>query len=180
LDPRDIQTWVAIEITRQGEIKVEEGTFETLIRTDLGVGPEFPVFVPAHTYTRNERQVVIWLMDGYVFVGSGLPETAYFSLEHKPYVEKVVSTTGTKERLRSLQTIPDTAIQDLRRQLQKIRTADLTIGKQVRVLEGVFQGLDGEVIGVDQDQVHVKVELRSLKATISIPRVCVGDIPKNS
>lgn len=180
MDPRDTPTWVAIEITHQGELKVEEGSFEVTIRCDLGVGPEFPLFIPARIYERDGKQVVIWLMDGYVFVGAGLPETTYFALEHKSYVERIVSTAGTKECLRTLQTLPDSAIQNLRKQLQLAVTSDLKIGERVTVLEGNYQGLEGEVIGLADGQVQVKIELRSLKATISVSRDCVSEASKNT
>ena len=83
MDRRDALTWVAIELTRRGEARVEEGTIEEQIRQDLGVDESYPVFVPSMCYQKGGKKMTLHLMEGYVFVASGLPETKFFSLEKK-------------------------------------------------------------------------------------------------
>jgi transcription antitermination factor NusG len=138
---------------------------------DLGVGPEFPIFVPATTYAKDGRAITVHLMEGYVFVSSGLPETSYFALEQKFYVNQVMSSKVGPYGMRTLSTISDTHIKDLRRQLRDAVSSDISLFDQVRVLDGVFKSLEGKVLGVHGEEAHVQIELRSMNVIATIPLV---------
>ena len=171
LDQRDDRTWVAIELTSQGEAKVEDGTIIPTLRMDLEVGEDHPIFVPSMIYRKGERQVVLHLMEGYVFVASGLPETRYFALERKPYVGQVMSSRGGPHRMRVPSVIPNSHVQGLKDQLQQMVSSDIEEGARVMVIDGLYRGLEGEVLGVEGEEAFVLVELRSIQIIATIPRV---------
>jgi len=177
VDLRDGTTWVALELTRQGEQKVEDGTLATELRSILSVDPDWPIFIPARVYHRGGRRITVHLMEGYAFVASGLNEVDYFRLEadNNKFVSRIM-TASSPGGLRVLKTIPDRQIQTLRRQLVEEISSDIVTGLQVRVAEGKYKGLDGLVLGVDDEYAFVKIELRSLKIVAKIPRILlVGD-----
>jgi len=171
VDTRDGTTWIAIELSRLGEQKVEEGILSTCLRMDLGVDADFPIFIPTAIYRKQSKVITIHLMEGYVFVASGLPEATYFALERRPYVSSVMSTTSGPHRMRTLSVLPDSEIESLRRQLQQMIAAEVEIGSVVTVMEGKFRSMSGKVIGLDGDNAYIEFELRSWRRIASIPRI---------
>ena len=171
VDQRDELTWVTIELTRFGETKVEDGTIESLLRKDLELEADFPIFVPAVTFTKNGKTVTRPLVEGYVFVASGLVEVAYFALERRPYVEKVLDSTPGPTKMRVLHTIPNKHIEDWKVKRQELLASTIQEGEQVRVLDGPYRALEGKVLGVEGDQAFVQVCLRSINLIITAPRV---------
>jgi len=152
-------------------MKVEDGSLEDTLRSDLDIGPDFPIFVPAITYTKGKRKFTIQLMEGYVFVASGLPETDYFNLERKSYITQVIAPPSGPHQMRVLSTIPNSKILDLRRQFQELITSDIELYDKVRVIDGTYRGLEGTVLGRDHEHAFVEIDLRSLKAIATVPLV---------
>lgn len=171
MDQRDDLTWIALELTPAGEAKVEDGTLAVALRTDLGVTLDFPVFIPATTYTKGARPITLILLEGYAFVGSGLSETAYFALEKRPYVAQVMSVSGGPHRIRTLSVISRVEIDNIRRQLHELVSSDISLGEPIHVAEGMYKGLDGQVIELIPDNACVHLRLRSLEIVATIPLV---------
>lgn len=170
-DQRDSRTWVVIELTRVGEAKVEEGVIGDLLRKALAVDDNYPVFVPSISYVVGNRRTTLHLMEGYVFVGSGLPEVQYLNLEGVcPYVKKVL-TSNSPSGMRVLSVIPDAGVQDMRKQLSQHVSSDVVAGMHVTVTDGVYANLDGDVVDVAGSDAHVRIILRSIDIITSIPRV---------
>ena len=169
-DHRDIVSWVVVELTRQGELLVEEGGFENRLRTQLGVTSSHPIFIPSSRYMASGRQITVHLMEGYVFVASGLPEVQYFRLESEPYVRKILSSQ-LPNGMRCLQVLPDSSIQSLRQQLRQDVVSDIKVGMKVRITEGTYANLVGVVTDMQGDDAYIHVELRSLDLLASIPKM---------
>lgn len=180
MDRRDEKTWVAIELTHLGEVKVDDGTLEKSLREDLGVDSDFPIFIPATTYKKDDKSVTVHLMEGYIFVSSGLPETSYFALEQKPYVNQIMSSHSDPHGMRVLSTIPHRYIQDLQNRLQEAVSSDIEVMDDVRVQEGVFRSLTGRVLGIIGEEAHVQIELRSIHIIASIPLVFLESVDDES
>lgn len=172
MDNRDKQTWVVVELTRAGEIRAEEGTLPAALRDALRVGKDHPVFLPYTVYERGGRKTSVHLMEGYVFVASGMSETHYFLLERDcPYVKRVLSATDPSG-MRVLSTIPDSSIEEMRQKLKSHIATDLDVGMHVTVTEGIYGNLKAEVVALDEEEVaQVLIELRSIKIITSIPRI---------
>jgi len=163
---------VAIELTPLGEIKVDDGSLEQSLRFNLRVDSEFPIFIPATTIKtkKGTRTSTIYLLEGYVFVASGLmPETRYFRLEDLSYIEQVISSQAGPYSIRTLSVIPDSQILSLRRQLQSIIGAEVDVGDKVKIVEGTYRGLEGEVEGLGKDLAYVHFVLRSMDVITGIP-----------
>lgn len=173
LDQRDACTWIALELNRLGETKIEEGTLATSIRHDLGVGPDFPVFIPAVTYLKSGKPTTMYLMEGYVFVASGLDETAYFALERRPYVEAVMSSLAGPYKIRTLHTIPDAEVARLKKQLRELTGNDIRVNDWVKATEGSYMSLEGRVLEIVGDNASVNIQLKSIKVIATIPRICL-------
>jgi transcription antitermination factor NusG len=168
-DHRDDQTWVTLELTRMGEEKVQDGTLEETIHKELDLPPDFPIFIPAATYRKGTRNVTILLMEGYAFIASGLPDTRYYELEKKPFVNQVLSSHTSP--VRTLVTVSERRVEALRRDLRRITSSELTKGDRVRITEGQFRNLEGSIRGVGNGDAFVEVTLRSLEVMATIPLV---------
>lgn len=171
MDQRDGLTWVVLELTRAGEQSVEDGTLDISLREALGVDQTHPVFIPSAVYLRGGKRVAVHLMEGYAFVASGLPDTQYFALEHVcPQVKQVLSYSSEEGGLRTLSTLGDPKIADLRQQLRQHVSTDLDIGMQTTITEGGYKNLEAEVMYLDADDAVVCIELRSIKIITRLPR----------
>jgi transcription antitermination factor NusG len=168
MDKRDETTWATLELTRLGEQKAVEGRLEAALRTLLSVDPSFPVFVPYATYTKGGRTVSVRLIEGYSFVGTGLPETSYFRLEKSPLVARVFSSSMTGMRV--LHTLPNGEVEAMRNRLAESLGADLEMGAKVRVTGGNYKNLEGVVVDLYEKRVAVQVFFRSLTAIAVVPR----------
>lgn len=169
-DRRDGTTWVALELTRQGEKLVEDGTLADELRRELDVEEDWAVFIPARVYEKRGKRITVHLMEGYAFVATGLDEVHYFRLENSKLVEQVMGTRTTRG-MRVLSVIPDSQIVDLRRRLSEEVAADIIPGMQVLVTEGVYSKLEGIVMDTEGDHAVVRFELRSLEVISKIPKV---------
>jgi len=170
-DSRDATTWVALELTRQGEQSVEDGTLGNDLRSALKVDEDWPVFVPAKTYSKNGKVVTVQLMEGYAFVGTGLDEVSYFKLERDKKLVAKVMTETSPSGVRVLSTISNKQVKALRSQLLERIASDIIPGMGVDITDGKYKGLEGEVLYTEDDYAQVFVELRSLQVLTRIPRV---------
>lgn len=171
MDLRDQPTWVVVELTHLGEQKIEDSTLESSLRSDLGVGPEHPIFIPARIYRKGHKTIVIHLMQGYVFIGSGLLETLYFGLEKRPYISQVMSIPGGPHQIRTLSVVPDSKVEDLRKKLRAQISSDIQIGDRVEIVDGPYKALGGKVVGSDDENAFIEIGLRSLKLIATVPFV---------
>lgn len=171
MDRRDEPTWVAVELNHLGESKVEDSTLEASLRSDLNAEPDHPIFIPARIYRKNHKTIVVYLMQGYVFVASGLPDTAYFGLERTAYVGRVMSSQTGPHRLRTVSVIPNAHVEDLRRKLREQVSSDIRVGDWVIAVDGAYKSLEGRVVDREGENAFVEIRLRSLNLIATIPFV---------
>ena len=168
-DHRDARTWVAVELSAKGEGKVEDGTIVRTIVKDMGLDEAHEIFVPAITYVKGNRTITVHLIEGYIFIASGLPEVDYFRLENQTYVNQVMSSHEGEHHLRALSVIPDASIAKLKLKLRDLVVQDISIGSWVRVVDGRFHNLCGKVMGTDDDHINLCIYMRSLDVITSVP-----------
>ena len=178
-DQRDDVTWAALELTRLGETFIEENRLEKLLRKDLSLDPDHPIFIPSTIYWKNGRKVTVHLMEGYVFIGSGPDDTEFFRLEDKPYIAQVMSRKGSVG-YRVLCTINNDHVDGMRRKLREITSESIVVGAKVKVTEGSYRSLEGDVLGYEGDYVFVKIDLRSLIVITRLPRVFLEILEEGS
>ncbi len=170
MDQRDDLTWIALELSKFGEARVEDGTLARMIQKDMDA-EDHPVFVPALSYTKGSRRITLHLMEGYVFVGSGLPEVRYFALENKPYINQVMSTRSGPHRMRVLSVIENDYVKDMRDQLRGMIASDIELGTTVQIINGRYKSLEGTVLGIEGDYAFVYVVMRSLETVATVPKI---------
>ena len=169
-DKRDQKTWVILELTRQGEQKVADGIFECVLRKAMRLESSHGVFIPSMTYRKAGRTVTLHLMEGYVFVESGLTETAYLKMEGHQDVKRVMSSTSPSG-MRIPHTLSDTEIVAMRDKLRTMVMGDVTPGSKVNISDGPYRGMDGHVLDLEEDYAILKIEMRSLAIVTKIPQV---------
>ncbi len=172
-DKRDQQTWVVLEVTSLGEQKIDEGTLEKTLRRDLDLDDNFPIFIPAVHTIRNGRPVTVHLMEGYVFIASGLEDYKYIALERKPYCNKVL-TVRQSGGMRQLQVLSNQKIEDLRKSMQDTISQDVQEGSTVFVIGGSYNHLTGEVVTLKGDWAVVHFNFRSAEVLSRVPRALLS------
>ena len=170
-DQRDEPTWVTVRLSRSGEILVQENSLEKTLRRHMRVDPDFPIFIPTVFFSRNGKTTAMHLMEGYIFLGAGLDEVAYFELENRPYIADVMSTRTGPHKFRYVHTIPDRQVARMREQLQEMVTSDMPIEAEVIIIDGQYRGLEGRVIGVEAQDAFVRICLRSLEVVATVPKI---------
>ena len=172
MDVRDKMTWVALELTKAGELKAIDGSLSGSLRTSLSVPDTYSIFVPYASYAKGGRRVSVRLIEGYAFISSGLTETRYFALERGPFVSRVISTHGPYN-LRTLQTVPDDKIRGMMAQLRSQVSSDIEVGDLVKIIGGSYLHLEGVVVDLTDDRAAVRITLRSIDVVAWMPKVFV-------
>lgn len=167
-DLRDTPPWVVIELTPLGESKVQSGNFADTVKRDLKHDKD--VFVPVRIHVRGRRSVSVTLMQGYIFIESGLDEVAYFALDKYAWCERVISTKGI-HGMRVLQTVPAREVQIMRKKLAAMVSSDLELGQKVTATGGSYKGLTGTVQHLCRSKAQVQFALRSMQVIKDIPRI---------
>lgn len=162
--------WIAVELSPLGDQKVEEGKIESILR---GLLPKtdslIPIFIPAAQIHKNGRPYMYRLMEGYAFIDGSLRDTDYFKLERTPYVVSVMSFPS-EESIRSCKRIPNSDVRVLQDKLYSISSSNLSVGNWVRILNGSYAKMEGEVVNLRETVADILIELRSLKMIVPISR----------
>lgn len=163
---------MAAELTPFGEKLIEEKKLASTIRRLLGVDASWPVFIPVKIYEKNGQRVALHLMEGYVFIGSGLDEIRYFRLEGTKVIDHILASSSSSG-LRVLKVVPDRKIVQLKRQLRLEVSSYLSEGSRVTVTQGVYARLEGVVVDSledDPENILVSFNFRSLERISKVPR----------
>lgn len=163
---KDGKTWVVVQLNEFGEALAERGELERKVKK---LYPDKEIFIPYSRVEFKGRTSKLSVIEGYIFIESGLPESEYFDLGEQPYIEDVLHTKS--HRGLNLNTIRDVDVQKLKDNLQQLIIADLELGMKVSVNSGVYKGVEGEVVGFTEDKksAFVYIEMRTLKAIRAIP-----------
>jgi transcription antitermination factor NusG len=164
-----------VELTPLGEQRIEEGKLESLLRSSLGVDENYPIFIPVATLNKSGRPVTITLVEGYVFVGTALPEVKILDLEKKPYVKSVMHTVQGPHKMKTLHTVADAEIDKMRRKLRELLSQEIEVGTKMQVTAGRYRGVVGEVAWVTGDDAVLHFGLRSIEAWVTVPKVLLEE-----
>ena len=175
MDQRDQVTWVVLEVSSLGENLIKEGEYESELRRALGVDVSWPVFVPTKVFEKEGKRVVVHLMEGYCFVGTGLDEVRYFRLEGGRLVNKVMSQKGPN-KIRALHVLGNFQVEDLRKKMDEEVSSDLEVGMTVIPSVGPFSTLEGKITLICEDQAQVFFDFRSRKVWKMFPKVLLTTV----
>ena len=164
---RDGRTWVVYQLSPYGESMAENGQLLEKVRKYICKTKE--IFIPYYKIEFQGKITKVNVMEGYFFVESGLDENIYFSLATKAFIEFVMHTRTNKGNF--LQTIRNEDVENLKDSLREQITTDLELGMEVNIENGIYKGLDGEIVGFTEDksEAFVYIKLRTLRAIRAIP-----------
>ena len=133
--------------------------------------PETPeIFLPYLSFTYEGKTTLFNVMEGYAFVVSGLDDSTYTgAMQNSPYLRSILHTPKSKG-FSVLMTVPNSSVQDLRDRLSEMVAPEIQEGMKVKIARGICLGLIGVVVGLDNDEAHVLIELRTLHTIRTIPR----------
>lgn len=159
--------WVVLELSPQGEDEDPE-----VLRKAIGksVKNVKDVFVPASIITRGHTRSVYKLVENYIFVRRTQLDQVYFKLEGSKYVATIL--TVLDHRIRKISTVPESSIEQMRRQLHVETEQGIEVGDEVLVMSGAYSGINGRVIEniPENNSVQVFIKLRSKQALLTLPR----------
>jgi len=166
--------WVVFELTPQGE--EEDPTALAKVLSKYFRGHDF--FIPAAVTNLAGNRVVTKLIDNYVFVRGGLPDSAYKKPEGTRYLQAALMRPGRK----GYACVESKAIDKMRGQLDTTINQDIEVGDIVKILSGPYRNMVAQVIEeiVEQDKVQVQVTLRSKSAILSFPRSFLQFVHRDS
>jgi transcription antitermination factor NusG len=168
-DQRDKRTWVVVELSRMGELKLEEGSIETLLRDTFKIPVEVSFFIPSTSYESAGKKILVHLMEGYLFIAYQMSDSFYISLENTIYIRKIL-TSKLPNGTRIIHTIPESKISGMREKLASKIAEDILPGMSVRVVDGPFTNLEGVVESVDADLAQVYFTMRSIEMVAPVAR----------
>lgn len=162
--------WVGLELNSRGDTEKDIEAMIALIRKNLG-RPKIEVFVPVYYKSEEYFEKNVSFLDGYFFIKyeEGLP---YNKLTETKYFQGVVTNPATK----TPQIIPDEQVQRIQEKFQK-SIKDKTKykkGQEVRILDGLYKGLEGVIDKIIKEHELCIVSITSLKSRniqASIPLV---------
>lgn len=165
----DSVSWVVIELSPIGESKLDEGNIDKIIRKFLNLDESYPIFVPKAVYHEDNQTINLHLLDGYIFVKSGLIDTDYFRLEQTPYVTRVLSEMGAGG-VRVLSVVQNSVIEEMKGHISCLSVNDLRKGDVVTVIQGMYRGLDVSVMEIMGDKALVKTcGLKAIDIITTLP-----------
>jgi len=136
--------------------------------------------VPTLRFRDKRGEYTYSLFDGYVFVTGPYTDSDYLKLEDSAYVRKLLCTPGGQR----VAYVPDGEIKILRDKLHAMIPDQICEGQDVEIKEGLFSGLEGRIVGVEDDKalVEVYMPLGSLTKLTRIPKMFLEpkDTPASS
>lgn len=153
--------WLVIELSELGERASHAELNNVLLEM---LGEEIEYFIPIHYEHIGSYISTNTLMEGYVFVKDG-PDTRIRMANLRDFrlFNRILGGKGKAH------TIDARVIGGLRRRLKNSLQKKFQIGTIVRILEGTFAGLCGEVIGLEDNGRRVLVRVRRLSRDMIVP-----------
>lgn len=166
--------WAVLVLSLKGEEQARVQDLAKILSNNSGIKPE-DIYVPV---IKNNGDVV-FLLEGYVFVKTGYPSSSYFDLARTPYIEFLMSEFNQETGLFSKGVVSDS---ELKKMINKANSLGGTykVGTQVKVKDGHFKGLEGEIVdSFQKDHVAyycVFIKLRSVEIVLKLNSFSIGSI----
>ncbi len=121
------------------------------------------------------KSEIFHLIQGYIFVSSGLPLRAYLDLEECPYVSSVFYDTTFDGQIH-LKLLSNKKIQDMRDKLDDMVQGSIKEGETVRINSGLYQNVDGRVLSAQDKDAYVEVSFKSMIIVVKLPKIFLESI----
>jgi len=153
--------WIIIELNDAVE-NVEYQDIEAAIFSTYGDGIEY--FIPIYHEKMGSYTSTSTLMEGYIFVKDcDQVRDNMINLKENRIFSKALIQSGR------YQTISSTVIRGLKNQLKGSLKRKFEEGSKVKILEGIFKNLIGEVVCVEDDGKTIMVRIKRISREILAP-----------
>lgn len=168
--------WVTVELSSLGEQKLEEGDLERILRIQLN-SPKANFFIPSAKYMKKDalKSEIFHLIQGYIFVSSGLPLRSYLDLEESPYVNSVFYETTMDGQIH-LKLLPNSKIEDMKTDLDKMVQGSIKEGETVHINAGLYQHIEGKVLSILESDAYVEIVFKSMIIVVKLPKIFLDPI----
>lgn len=162
--------WYILEINEVGEV----ATYPEIVAALQSVfGQDVEYFIPIYHEQMGSYTSTNVLFEGYVFIQDS--DEVRSNLAN---VKDCRIFSGLLKMCGQIKTLNSKEIGLLRRKLKSSLNKRLQIGTKVKVHEGVFQNLEGEVLSLEDNGriANVKIICLSREIIAPIPTTCVEEI----
>jgi transcription antitermination factor NusG len=134
--------WAVLVLSLKGEEQAKQTNLAKVLSNHSGILAE-DIYVPLI----KSNGEVVFLLEGYVFVKTGYPSSYYFDLVRTAHIDFMCSEFNQETGLFSKGVITDF---ELKKMVAKANSLGGTykVGSEVKVKDGHFKGLEGEVVEV--------------------------------
>lgn len=153
--------WIIIELSEQGD-GLHYREIEHNVKELFGARADY--FIPVYQEKMGSYTSTCSLFEGYVFIRD--TEEVRLNLSN---IRDFRVFAKALECCGRLQTVDSNAIGVLKRKLNKAVKRKLEMGSKVKVLEGIFSNLVGEVVGVDDSGRRIMVRIKTLSREMIAP-----------
>lgn len=123
---------------------------------------DITVFIPKFTERDGRHEKEMMLFPGYVFVGFTGDKPKLPSLSGHRFFEPPVSFG------KRLGYVSDLEVSRMKRKLKGLKNHTLLVGKRVRIDDGIYKDLEGEVVDTEKEKVVIEVKLVSKDIMVSM------------
>lgn len=153
--------WIIIELNDSIE-DVEYRDIEAAILTTYGDGIEY--FIPIHHEKMGSYTSTSTLMEGYIFLRDcSQVRDNMINLKENKIFSRALCQSG------KFQTVNSSVIKGLKNKLKSSIKRKFAEGSRVKVLDGIFKNLIGEVMCVEDDGKKIMVKIKRISREIIAP-----------
>lgn len=157
--PNEETKWVALELSPHGERVASDGTLKKLLMSSCGIQDEESLFVPYVSMRKNGEDIIVNVMEGYIFVDSSLGSDVIGRIVRSYYVSRTVSFVRG-----GYGTVPNSSVESLKSKLGSMVSSNLSEGQAVRVNGGPLCGVTGVLVSKGEDESCLRIKMRSIEA----------------
>lgn len=162
--------WYILELNEDGEV----ASYPEIVAALQSVfGPDVDYFIPIYHEQMGSYTSTNVLFEGYVFIqDSDAVRPNLINIKDSRLFSGLLKMCGKIKMLNSKE------IGILRRKLKNSLNKKLQIGTKVKVHEGVFQNLEGEILSMEDNGriANVKIVCLSREIIAPIPTTCIEEI----
>jgi transcription antitermination factor NusG len=164
---RPVKKWIIIELSEQGE----EASYPELVYAIQSIfGADVETFIPIHYEKIGSYTSTNVLFDGYIFIVD--------SQQNRMSLMEIKDSkmfAGPLKVMGRIQTLNSAEISDLKQKLRNSLNRKFKPGSVVRVCDGTFANLEGEILNTeDNGKIStVKIVCQSREMIVPIPSTCL-------
>jgi transcription antitermination factor NusG len=163
--------WIIVELSEQAD-SANYPELRSAVQSVFGADADF--FIPKHHEEMGSYISTNTLFDGYIFVkDSEEVRNRLSNVKESRFFQGILKQAG------KISTVDSHIIGGLRKKLKNSLKKKFKTGVKVKILEGLFQNLVGNVISTEDNGRIVNIQVRCMSREIiaPVPTTCVEEIP---